>query len=192
MGQMVYVYEKGGRELARFTLAGAEFAAISPKGDVFAVKTKNGCVALYSLETLSQLSVLKEQDCESEFEKGMCFSTDGDMLFNAEKNAVSVYDMNGGESEKHELGGAEISHIEYDGGMFLLGKENEKFFVSKLENGELSDVKYITEKAFKTCSDYKSAQIRGYSSAAVEHYLPDICNVENEKASLRALWEKEV
>ena len=53
-GQTVYVYDKAGKELARFKdLIYAYLPVISPRGDHFVVKTTDGRMAVYSLETLS-------------------------------------------------------------------------------------------------------------------------------------------
>ncbi len=191
MGQMVYIYEKGGRELKRSILPGAEFAAISPAGDVFAVKTGEGCLALYSFEKLEQIKILVESCEKNGLENGMCFSCDGDKLYNVEGNAVAVYDMSGEKCEKFTFENTQLGHIECGEAVFVMGKEDGKCFVSKLEGGLLKDKKYISDKAFDLCVSYKCAEIRGYSSAAVEHYLPQICNVEEEKASIALLWKNE-
>ncbi len=190
MGKMIYVYEKAGRELARFSCDGAEFAAVSSDGDTFAVKAKDGGVALYSFSQLRRTAVLRQSGAEECAENGMSFSPDGKKLYNAEKNAICVYDVCGGECESFTFENAVISHVECADDVFVLGKETEKGFVSKLADGGLSDIKYLSDKEYDYYFNYKCAENKGFSSAAVERYLPDVSKIEYIKTSLRELWNK--
>ena len=52
-GQTVYVYDSEGTEIAKFKdLPYAYTSAFSPNGDIFVIKTTEGRLAIYSLETL--------------------------------------------------------------------------------------------------------------------------------------------
>lgn len=189
MGQTVYVYKKSGSELARFTLVKADFAVLSPNGDIFAVKSKDGCLALYSFNELARTATLKFNDKDTQKDKGMCFSADGEKLYSVEYGAngsvIAVYDMNGDTTEKLAFDGAEITHIEFDGVLFAIGTEGEKYFVAK--DGEK---KYISAEDYDYYYNYKCAEIRGFTSAAMECYLPKVENIEDGKTSLSELWEK--
>ena len=193
-GQLVYIYEKSGRELGRFTLPGAEFAAISPAGDVFAVKTKSGCVALYSFAPLEQIKILKDEDEISESEKGMCFSADGQKLYNIEQSdrggCVTAYNMNGREKEIICFENAVLGHVEYDGDLFVMGKEDDNFFSAKLDDDKNADVKYVSAEDFCFCDKYKRAQVRGFSATAAEKYLPEVRDLSEVSATVADLWKK--
>lgn len=192
MGQTVYVYKKTGSELARFTLVMADFPVISPKGDIFAVKSKDGCLALYSFEKLARTATLKFSDKETPYEKGMCFSADGEKLYSieysAEGSTVMAYDMNGGKNEKISLGKA-VSHIECGDALYVLGKD-EKGFAAKITDGQLTDIKYVSDEDYDFYYNYKCAEARGFSSAAMEAYLPKLHNVEDNQTSISELWAK--
>lgn len=190
MGQTVYVYKKAGTELARFTLVMADFPVISPKGNVFAVKSKDGCVAVYSFENLSRVATLKFSDKGAQQEKGMCFSADGDKLYSIEGEngcSVTVYDMNSLSFDGKLDFDAQLTHIECtDGQIYILGTEGEKGFVAKLDG----DKKYLEAEDYEFCYNYKCAEARGFSSAAMDLYLPKLQNVEDSKTSLAELWNK--
>lgn len=193
MGQTVYVYKKSGSELARFTLVKAEFAVISPDGDIFAVKSKDGCVAVYSFEQLARTATLKFSDKDTQKEKGMCFSADGGELYSveydADGSALSVYDMkNNSAIAKYIFAGCEITHIEYDNGLYAIGTEGEKFFTAKITDGKLDEIKYISAEDYEYYYNYKCAEVRGFSSAAMDYYLPKAENLD--KTSIHELWEK--
>ena len=192
MGQTVYVYQSAGRELARFTLVMADFPVISPKGDIFAVKSKDGCLAVYSFEKLSRIATLKFSDKSAVQEKGMCFSADGEKLYSVENDGtdVAVYDMNALSAEKKIKTDKPVSHIECsDGELFVLGTEAD-MFVSKLGDDGLTGIKTVDTEHFDYYYNYKCAEARGFSSAAMDLYLPKLHNVEENKTSLKELWEK--
>ena len=190
MGQTVYVYKKAGTELARFTLVMADFPVISPKGDVFAVKSKDGCVAVYSFEKLSRIATLKFSDKGAQQEKGMCFSADGEKLYSIEGEngcIVTVYNMNALSVENKIDFDASLTHIECtDGHVYVLGTEGEKTFVAKLDG----EKKYVEAEDYDFYYNYKCAQARGFSSAAMDLYLPKLHDVEDNKTSLAELWKK--
>ncbi len=192
MGQTVYIYSRAGSELARFTLAMADFPVISPKGDIFAVKSKDGCVAVYSFDKPARTATLKFNDKETAFEKGMCFSADGGKLYSveysAEGGAVAVYDMNGGKNEKFVLD-KPVSHIEFNDGLYVLGKA-EKGFCAKIADGKLSDIREISDEDYDFYYKYKCAEARGFSSAAMDAFLPNYHNIEENMTSVYELWNK--
>lgn len=192
MGQTVYVYQSAGRELARFTFVMADFPVISPKDDIFAVKSKDGCVAVYSFEKLSRIGTLKFSDKAAPQEKGMCFTADGAKLFSVENDGmdIAVYDMNALSAEKKIKIDKAVSHIECtDGELYVLGTEAD-MFVSKLGDDGLTDIKAVDSEQFDFYYNYKCAEARGFSSAAMDLYLPKLHNVEDNKTSLKELWEK--
>lgn len=192
MGQTVYIYSNAGSELARFTLVMADFPVISPKGDIFAVKSKDGCLAVFSFEKLARTATLKFNDKETAYEKGMCFSADGGKLYSVEYNpegsAVEAYDMNGGKNERFVFD-KPISHIEYNGELYVLGKD-ENGFAAKIADGKLADIRYISDEDYEFYYNYKCAEARGFSSAAMEAFLPNLHNVEDNMTSISDLWAK--
>lgn len=194
MGNTVYVYNHSGRELERFTLVKADFPVLSPKGDVFAVKSKDGCVAVYSFDKLSRVATLRFSDRETQLEKGMCFSGDGEKLFSiegADSSDISVSDINSFSHIKTVKAGKQLTHIECsDDKIYVLGIDGEKNFVAVFDEEKLTDVKYIEAFDFEFYYNYKCAEARGFSSAAMDLYLPKLHNVEDNKTSLKELWDK--
>ena len=190
MGKMVYVYEKAGRELGRFSFDGAEFALISADGDTFAVKAKNGAIAFFSLSQLKQTALLNQGSGAScEAETGMAFSADGKKLYDVEGDAIAVYDVCG-KCEKLSFDNLSFSQIECGDEVFVLGKENEKGFVAKLADEKIADKKYITDEEYALYFNYKCAENKGFTSAAVEHYMSGVSDAEKYKTSLCELWSK--
>lgn len=192
-GQLVYVYEKSGRELARFTVKNAAFAVISPEGDSFAVKTADGEVCMFSFEPTEQTAILTSGAYEADYETGMCFSPDGKALYSVEAegdgSAVSVYYQNG-RKENCSLDGVQLTHIEYKNGLFVLGKEGESCFAARFESDRLTDVKYISSEKYELYYNYKCAQMRGFTVTAVENYLPENFDCENNELSISSLLKE--
>ena len=89
-GQTVYVYDKYGAELAKFKdLIYAYYSAISPRGDMFVVKSTDGRIAVYSLKTLSLIKKFRYSKVNYAQHDGFCFSADGKYFINIERQGGS-------------------------------------------------------------------------------------------------------
>lgn len=193
VGKTVYVYEKSGRELKRFIFDGALFAAVSPNGDMFAVKSQNGTIGLYSFEKLEQVGIAGSSEPVSEDEQGMCFSSDGGSIYSIEHGGnIAVYDMNGGKTAGYTFDDAAVTQIECGEDITVLGKSGDGFFAAKLEDGKLADIKSVSEDEYNMCFIVKCAELRGFSSAAMEHYMPDARGTEDFSSPVGRLYKKEL
>ena len=192
-GQLVYVYDKSGRELSRFPIKNAAFAVISPEGDSFAVKTTDGGVCMFSFEPTEQTGILTAGAGEAEYETGICYSPDGKALYCVETeengSSISAYYQNG-RKETSPLDGVQLTHIEYENGLLVLGKEDENFFAARFESDRLTDVKYISSEKYELYYNYKCAQVRGFTVMAVENFLPENFDYENNVLSISSLLKE--
>ncbi len=98
-GRTVYVFDKNGTQVAVFRdLPYAYDCAISPKGDVFVVKTTEGRLAVYSLDERRLLKKFRFSSVDEMQDDNFCFSPDGEEFYNIErhtdgcKTVLSVYD----------------------------------------------------------------------------------------------------
>lgn len=213
-GQTVYLYDKNGTELAKFKdLIYAYTAAFSPKDDIFAVKSTDGRLAVYSLEKLCLIKKFRFSKVDGSQDDNFCFSPDGEQLYNLERHiesyrtALSVYRTSDFSLEKRLFSDdlkTKLSTIEFDNdtnSYYLLGflRDNKitasEFFVAKLCDDELKDIKYISEKEHDFYRGYKDLESKGFTEKAKEWSILkysgyDLNNIENEKYSLAELWKQ--
>ena len=179
-GQTVYVYDENNRELTRFKdLSYAYNAIISPNGKIFIVKSTDGWLAVYSLESMS----LQKKFCCSEVfgeqDYGYCFSDDGTRFFNVERHGgacqtfVSVYDTSDF-TLLHRIGERNmmVEHIEYDQETqtyYVLGYERDMDgifhhpIVAKLEGDRLAQITPIPKEEYRFYSSYMEAKLMGFT-----------------------------
>lgn len=188
-GQTVYVFDKCGAEIAKFKdLPYAYDCAISPKGNVFVVKTTEGRLAVYSLDEMRLVKKFRFSTVDEMQDDNFCFSPDGEEFYNIErhtdgcKTALSVYDTKDFSIKKRlfsEDTDMMLSCVEISGGeIYLLGffrksktgifgKKQigaaEKFFIAKLVGDEICNIRYISENDYCFCADYKKAEFSGFT-----------------------------
>ena len=181
-GSTVYVYGENNRELKRFKdLTCAYHAIISPDGKIFVVKSTDGWLAVYSLESLT----LQKKFCCSEVvggqDYGYCFSADGNRFFNVERHGdvcqtfVSVYDTSDF-ALLHRIGESNImiEHIEYDSSSqtcYVLGYERDADgifhhpIVAKVEGDQLAQIVPISQSDYRFYSSYMEAKLMGLTES---------------------------
>lgn len=213
-GGSVYVFDKRGVELAVFKdLTYAYDCAISPDGDVLAVKSTEGRLAVYSLKNLNLIKKFRFSQVDGSQDDNFCFSPDGKELYNIErhtdscKTALSIYDTEDFSLKKRlfsEKVNMMLTCVEVDcaGNVYLTGfirKEKSgvahKWFVAKLADGALSDVRYISEKTHEFYSDYKKLELCGFSEKSValsffRDKKDELLKARGNQLSLAELWEK--
>lgn len=99
IGQTVYLYNENGDEIGKFKdLTYAYTPVFSPNGDFFAVKSKDGRLALYSLKTYSLMKKFRYSKFDAAQDGGFCFSPDGNFFINLEshgkdglQSAITLY-----------------------------------------------------------------------------------------------------
>lgn len=161
-GQTVWVWDREDNVIAKFKdLNYAYKAAISPKGDIFAVKSGAGKLAFYSF---SELSLIKKfRFCKDDYGEsdGFCFSADGRSFLNIEhhgdcfNSTITVYNTFDLSVASSISFGSDISINqiqETNGEYYVLGflrNEDEIakfFFVAKFKNNEITDMQEINQK----------------------------------------------
>ncbi len=207
-GQTVYLYDKDGKELAKFKdLIYAYSPLISPNGKIFVVKSTEGRLAVYSLESHTLIKKFRFSKVNGSQDDNFCFSPDGKELYNIErhidscKTALSIYDTSDFSLKKrilHDGFNLVLTAVEYnteENKIFLLGYMREpesgvayKFFVGELIKDSLKNIVYVSEKEHNFYLDCKHFEI--HSFAVTDCYTPDeIDRIKNAKHSLAKLWK---
>ncbi len=208
-GQMVYVFDKNGAEIAKFRdLPYAYDCAISPKGDIFVVKTTEGRLAVYFLQEPRLIRKFRFSKVAEMQDDNFCFSTDGEEFYNIErhidgcKTALSVYDTKDftlknrlfSDETDMMLSCVEISEGEIYLSGFFRKKQNgvaHRFFVAKLDGNSLSDIRYVSEEECGFCTSYKKAEICGFTDEAIRLSGYDkevLLGARNRRFSIAGLW----
>ncbi|MGM9636739.1 MAG: hypothetical protein ACI3YK_02000 [Eubacteriales bacterium] len=210
-GQTVYVYDHNGNQLARFKdLPYGYTSLISPKGDIFVVKSTAGRMAVYSLKELKLIKKFRFSQVDCSQDDNFCFSPDGEKLYNIERHiesyetALSIYSTKDFLLEKrlflndHKTN---LNTIEYDEATsayyvlgFWRGGEPGGYFVARLCDDELSDCVSISENEYMYYHGYKSLEFSGFTEKAKEWSAfrydgYDLRNIEMRKHSLAKLWQ---
>ncbi len=198
-GQTVWVWDKTDTVLAKFKdLIYAYHAAISPRGDMFAVKSTDGRLAVYSLGTMALIKKFRFSKVNCAQDDGFCFSSNGKYFLNIERHredcrsALSVYN-----TEDFSLsssifldGDTMISHIQEVGGeYYVLGfirRNAISHFVAKFKNDEICDVMHISEREYDFYCEHLEQTMFGSNlndgqKIDFVHTLAVIWNYYNEK-----------
>ncbi len=211
-GGTVYIYDKEGTEIAKFKDVQYGYnPVISPRGDILVVKSTEGKLAVYSLETMSLIKKFRFSKVDGAQDDGYCFSADGKYFYNVERqgastnSAISTYETTEFKRvcmclENDEI--TEPKYIEADlGGEifvlgFLRGKEGvlRCGFVAKLVNDRLEGLIEIPENVYDYYSNFKSLELNGFTGKAKQwsgfkYQGVDMTGLENIKKPLKELWE---
>ena len=207
-GQTVYLFNKDGNELAKFKdLKYAYSPIISPDGKIFVVKSTEGRIAVYSLESVSLIKKFRFSKVNGSQDDNFCFSPDGEEFYNIErhidscKTALSVYDTSEFSLKKKVLYddyNIVLAAVEYsleENKIFLLGFMREpqsgvayKFFVGELAKDSLQNIIYISEKEYGFYLDCKHFEM--HSFAVTKYYTAEeIDTIKKAKHSLEKLWK---
>lgn len=207
-GQTVYLYDKDGKEIAKFKdLIYAYSPLISPDGKIFVVKSTEGRLAVYSLESVALVKKFRFSKVNGSQDDNFCFSPDSKEFYNIErhvdncKTALSIYYTSDFSLKKRILSddyNLVLTAIEYsadENKIFLLGYIREprsgvacKFFVGELIKTSLQNIAYISEKEhdfYLNCKHFE------FHPDGITHYhTPDeISRFKNANHSLAKLWK---
>ena len=206
-GQTVYLYDKNGTELAKFKdLPYAYKPAFSPLGNIFIVKTTEGRLAVYSLETSSLIKKFRYSKVDGAQDDGFCFSSDGKYFINVERqgddlhSAISVYDTTDFTRKSQLLLGDKVtvSHIEsvndeYYVLGFMRGDDGvlSDCYVGKFVNNKIKDIQIISEQEHEFYEDYLSLKITGFTEKAYQwdYFGVELDKLKSENYSLAKLWD---
>ena len=208
-GQTVYVYDKAGKELARFKDLNYDYLpVISPRDDHFVVKTTDGRMAVYSMETLSLVKKFRYSKVDCAQDDGCCFSPDGSEFYNIErqgddtKTALSVYDTADYSLKKRILDrnpDLVLRTLQFVGGTpyvlyFYRGKHKIRYYVAKLMGDELREPCEVTERISEFYFWYLHLAANGFTekakkwSALAMQEGYDLSTIQNQHHTLAKLW----
>lgn len=213
-GQTTYVYDRAGRELAKFRkdILYAYTPVFCPGKDVFVVKAAEGRMAVYSLEKMALIKKFRFGYAGSH---GCCFSPDGNFFYNIEEidedaldSVLSVYETENFTRLKilfAEDKRLVLNYIEYDSrrnSYFVLGyrrimgrvdgkpEQCDLFrFVAEFKDETLIRETEISEETWWFLSDYKHLELLGFTEQAKEWSALrckgyDLNDIQNEKHHL--------
>ena len=208
-GQTVYLYDKDGNELGKFKdITYGYTPMISPDGTLFVVKSTEGRLAVYSLETLSLIKKFRFSKVDGAQDDGFCFSPDGKMFFNVERqkddlhSAISVYDTTDFSLANQVLLGEDmmLDHIEFDKATnkyYILGfmrdanRVIDHGFVAEFENNQIKNITAISKKEYDFFRSYKSLERHGFTEKKhrwtyIDYELQDLKSMNHTLAKLYA------
>ena len=212
-GQTVYIYDQNGTELAKFKdLPYAYHAVFSPKGDIFVVKTTEGRLAVYSLDELCLIQKFRFSRVDCSQDDNFCFSPDGERFYNIERHgtsyhtALSIYRTSDFSLERRLFEAdpkTEVCTIEFEpavGDCYLLGffrdekNSASEYFVARLCDEKLEDIKYISKDVFDFYRGYKDLEDMGFTElakkwSALKYLECDLSSIETQKYLLAGLWK---
>lgn len=203
-GQTVYLYDKNGNELAKFKDIIYGYAPmISPDGTLFIVKSTDGRLAAYSLETFALIKKFRFSKVDGGQDDGFCFSPDGKFFINIERqkddlhSAISVYDTSDFSLVNQVLLDEDmmLDHIEFDNvtnTYFVLGFMRDTHqvidhgFVAEFEDNQIKNITAISENEYDFYRSYKHLEIMGFSEKAYEWSYMD-CELDKLKSAKHTL-----
>ena len=138
-GQTVWLFDSEGNVLSKFKdLPYAYLPVISPDGNILAVKTTDGRMAVYSLSERKLIKKFRYSKVDGAQDDNFCFSPDSELIYNIERypddltSRLSVYQTSDFSLVEHLLDDDKktvLETIEYDNALkkyFLLGFERNK------------------------------------------------------------------
>ena len=181
-GQTVHLYDRDGNELKKFKdIIYAYDAAFSPDGKIFVVKSTDGRLAVYSLETASLIRKFRFSKINCAQDDGFCFSPDGKYFINIERqqdvllSAISFYNTNDF-SLAHRMSmdaSIMLDCIEYDqasAAYYVLGykryPDRNVGFVATLKDFSLQDPIRLSDAEYAFYHGYKNLELRGFTEKA--------------------------
>lgn len=191
-GWTVYVYDNMGNELKKFNDITYAYAPMfCPEKNIFIVKSTEGRLAVYSLDTMELIKKFRFSKVDGAQDDGFCFSNDGKWFYNIERHVndlitcLSVYDTSSFERVKQlflEDSFQVLSHIEYDTerkSLFVLGFMRAKKgilkkgvfdygFVAELQEEKLINITKLTDEEYDYIRDFKHLELLGFTSKAKE------------------------
>ncbi|MDD6085830.1 MAG: hypothetical protein PUB76_07655 [Oscillospiraceae bacterium] len=187
-GNIIYVYDKNEKEIAKFKdFPYAYTAAFMPQKNIIAVKSTEGILGFYNLDTLSLIKKITITRIGGQ-DEGFCFSADGKLFYNIEKPTCSV---------KLQLAVYEtenfskictlftediqmiIEYLEFDNETdtyYLLGYmcDDKNMFdhgfvaIFNTENQRLENIHYIERKQYEYLSNYKQWEMSGFTEKSLK------------------------
>lgn len=200
-GQTVFLYGKDGGELGRFKdLKYGYMPMISPDGTKFVVKSTEGRLAVYSLETYSLITKFRFSKVDCAQDDGFCFSPDGKLFLNIERHedgfqsAIAIYDTADFSLANRVTPDKEIAieHIEYDketDTYYILGflRGQSGGYVARFKDGQIQDTVEISESEHWFYRFFITLRLNGFTPKAHEWSLYPDYELETLKTANHSL-----
>ncbi|MBO7179369.1 MAG: hypothetical protein J6V78_03410 [Clostridia bacterium] len=185
-GQTVYLYDKGDNEIGKFKdITYGYTPMISPDGRIFVVKSTDGRLAVYSLETRSLIKKFRFSKVDGAQDDGFCFSPDGKFFINIERQkddlhqAISVYDTSDFSLVKQIMLDEDmmLNYIEFDktadtyyvSGIIHNTNENSRcYFVAELKDLQIQNITAVPEEEYDIYNVYKDLELMGFTEKKYE------------------------
>lgn len=188
-GQTVYLFDENGNEINRFRdITYAYTPMFSPDGKLFVVKSTEGRLAVYSLETFSLIKKFRFSKVDGAQDEGFCFSPDGKYFINIElqgddlHSAVSVYNTDDFSRVSQLLleESVMLDHIEFDyntNEYYVLGVVHGDVIhglVAKYKDNSVVDKIEIAESEYDFYRSYIALKMSGFTEKTYEwSYMDD-------------------
>ena len=188
-GQTVYLFDENDNEINRFQdLTYAYTPMFSPDGNLFVVKSTEGRLAVYSLETFSLMKKFRFSKVDGAQDEGFCFSPDGKYFINIElqgddvHSAVSVYNTEDFSRVSQLLleDRVMLNHIEFDyntNEYYVLGVDHGDVIhglVAKYKDNSVVDKIEIAESEYDFYRSYMALKMSGFTEKTYEwSYMDD-------------------
>lgn len=165
-GQTVYVLDASGNELAKFRdMTYAYYPALHPGGEIAAVYSNKGIMAVYSLSELRLIAKFRvSAEFDTKTDSIPCFSPDGKYLYHVEgrkgdclNTRLSIYSTADYQPvarlfEQGQKIVFDCIEMDRDGSVFLLGYDRKEtrndFFVAKLAGQSLRDARPLDSRTY--------------------------------------------
>lgn len=206
-GQTVYLFDENNNEIKKFKdMTYGYTPMFSPDGKLFVVKSTEGRLAVYSLETFSLIKKFRFSKVDGAQDDGFCFSHDGKYFINIElqgddlHSAVSVYNTDDF-SRVSQLRLEEkvmLNHIEFDyntNEYYVLGVVHGDAIhglVAKYKDNSVVDKIEIAESELDFYQSYMALKMMGFTEKKYEwSYMDDELNeLKGMNCSLAGLYNK--
>ena len=210
-GRTVCLLDKRGTEVAKFNdLQYAYTAGISPRDDIFVVKSADGRLAVYSFEPPALIKKFRFSKVNGSQDDNFCFSPDGAEFYNVERHgdschsALAIYDTSDFSLKKRILCDNDsmcVTAVEFDKdtdavfvSYFIRNAKGEasRFCVGKLNGNEVKDTVSIAMDEYELYRRYIRLRMMGFTKKAYDWSYVDVGleDLKNADMSLSELWHK--
>lgn len=207
-GETVYLYDESGNKIKKFKDIKYGYTPMfSPDGKLFIVKSTEGKIAVYSLETFDLIKKFRFSKCDGGQDEGFCFSPDGKYFVNLEglgkdglESAVTLYNTEDFTIVSRltldsDMG---VVHIEFDyitNEYYVLGliRGNRiSGFIAKYKNNAIIDKIFISENEYDFYYKYFDLKMFGFTEKAYEIFCfeNDLEELKSMNYTLSELYNK--
>lgn len=210
----IYIYDKQGNEVIKFKdLNYAYRGCVSNKQDLLVVKSTEGRMAIYSLDKLELITKFRFSKVDGSQDDNFIFTSDDKYLLNIErhisstKTRLSIYDTSDFSLHKHlfdENDNLVLSIVELDkksNDYFVLGflrdlqtRVATRFFVAKLIDDELKEMKFIDETEYGFLNLAKFVEFAGFTEESYNWLFVfktvSLSNLKSMNLSLSNKWKE--